>query len=1016
MNPNVIRAIFRRNILSYFSNPTGYVFIILFVALSSAAAYWPNEFFNANLANLDQLNRFLPYILLIFIPAITMGIWADERRQGTDELLLTIPATDLDVVLGKFLAGVGVFSLSLAFSALCNWAMLYMLTNGHPDIRLLLVNYLGYWLVGLAMVATGMVASFFTSNLTVAFILGVVFNVPLVAADWADAFTGSPAWSLTVKHWGLAEQFRDFGRGVISLGSIIYFLMLVVVMLYLCMVLIGRRHWLGGRDGHSLFGHYLCRALSLIVIAAALNVVAEAANFRYDATAEKVSSLSPETEKLIAGLDMKNRPPIVMEAYISPSVPENYVQTRLNLINALHELEALRRDAIQVKIISTEPTTEEATRAEEQFGIKPQSVMATSRGAAKDEQIFLGVAATSGLQKVVVPFFDQGTPIEYELVRSIATVAQDKRKRLGVVQTDAQLFGGFDFDSGMPQQRPRQAIIDELEKQYEVIQVDASKPIEKFDVLLAVQPSSLAPPQMDNLITAIQNGQPTAIFEDPLPAVMRGVPGTGEEKRGNPMMGQMPQPKGDIQRLWKLLGIEMVGGRASPLSFGSEGPSPAVVWQDWNPYPKISQMRVPREFVFIQRGVPGNDAPFNDKESITSGLQELWFPFPGALRNPNSSKTKFTPLVTTGDPTGTIQPDIYKSSARRGEPPVHEENAGLSHDLYILAARITGEVKSSEPPPKVSDEPDAKKGEDAAKKADDKPVDAAKAKADHKDKAADAKADGSKASDAAKPADAKETDAKNADAKTVDSKATSETPKKKAGPRTNSLNVVVVADIDLMADGVFALRSQAQDLEYGIRLDNIVFVLNVLDSLSGDERFVEIRKRRPAHRTLAAIEDVERSYKDELVKSEKDTEGRFELEKQKVKAREADATKQEEALKKEAAALQAKLDEAAAKGEDPSPDLIKQARELNAKFTEAQMNAVVEQARVAAEVARIDRDSQSQEAKLQREFNTSIRSEQNKYKFVALLIPPILPFLVAAFVYFRRRAEEREGVAKSRLR
>src|SRR5207302_2775474 len=111
-----------------------------------------------------------------------------------------------------------------------------------------------------------------------------------------------------------------------------------------------------------------------------------------------------------------------------------------------------------------------------------------------------GVAATSGLQKVVVPFFDQGAPIEYELVRSIATVAQDKRKRLGVVQTDAQLFGGFEMEMGMPQQRPRQAIIDELEKQYEVIQVDPSKPIEKFDVLLAVQPSSLGPPQMDNLI------------------------------------------------------------------------------------------------------------------------------------------------------------------------------------------------------------------------------------------------------------------------------------------------------------------------------------------------------------------------------------------------------------------------------------------------------------------------------------------------------------------------------------
>ncbi len=160
MRWNVVYAIFNRNLISYFSTPTGYVFICLFVFLSSFAAFWPNDFFSANLANLDQLNKSIAGILLIFIPAITMSIWSEERRQGTDELLLTLPAGDIDVVVGKFLAGTGIYSIALFFSMLCNFMMLFFLADGKLDFGLFVCTYFGYWLMGLAMIAIGMIASF----------------------------------------------------------------------------------------------------------------------------------------------------------------------------------------------------------------------------------------------------------------------------------------------------------------------------------------------------------------------------------------------------------------------------------------------------------------------------------------------------------------------------------------------------------------------------------------------------------------------------------------------------------------------------------------------------------------------------------------------------------------------------------------------------------------------------------------------------------------------------------------
>jgi ABC-2 type transport system permease protein len=937
MNWTVLKAIFRRDFISYFSNPTGYVFICVFVMLSALAAFWPPDFFSNNLANLDQLNKWLPFILLVFIPAITMSIWAEERRQHTDELLLTLPASDTDVVLGKYLASVAIYTVALLFSMFSIY-LVFSYGLGTPDNGLFVGTYVGYWFIGLAMLAIGMVASFLTSNLTVGFILGMIFNAPLAMFGVADWIIKNPQLAQSIKRWSALDQFRDFERGVISLSGITYFVLIAVVMLYISMVLIGRRHWGGREEDQSMWAHYLARTLGLVALAIGINFyLSHHSLLSADITSEKLNKPSPQTIELVEKIRKDDKiKTIKIDAYVSPQMPADYAAHKLNFLSNLTELNSLSDGKIVVDVHEIENFSEEATNAQKSYGIEPREVYTIDRGARKRDEIFLGAAFTSGLDRVVIPFIDKGIPIEYELVRSICTVAQQQRKKLGVLKTDVQLFGGFSMQ-GPTEESP---LVVELKKQYDVVEVDPSKPIkDRYDVLLAIQPSSLNEASMANFVEAVKAGQPTAIFEDPLPLSQGDVVGTAQPKRPPGGMmgmfggGQQPEPKGDISKLWKLLGVEMYGDE--------------IVWQDFNPEPKLGQF-LPRELVFVDEGLAtlenGTPFPFDPDDQISAGMKQLLFLWTGSFRPADNSKLNFAKLAITGRNSGTINYQDAIGTLRTGD--TTNATRATTFEPYIIAAHVKGKPRAESELYLTDKDGKAATGADAAK-------------------------------------DAAEKDGKPAEADALAGKE----------PEKTEINVVLVGDIDwILAPDVYRIRSEGSDestsaVDY--KFQNIPFALNILDSLAGDDRFMDLRKRTRAHRILTKVEEATEEQRKEALDQQADF---FKEAKAQIDAAQEEFHKKMADLEKQT-------------------DLDPRMKEMIMERERIRMEGLLKVRIASSEKERSKKVKQSE-----RELAANIRGVQDRYKLLAVLLPPILPILLAFFVFFHRRKAEQEGADARRLR
>jgi ABC-2 type transport system permease protein len=218
-------TICRRELAGYFATPLAYVFIVIFLVLAGVLTFFVGNFFERGQADLQAFFTFHPWLYLVLIPAVSMRLWAEERKSGTIELFLTLPIRLSEAVLGKFLAAWIFIGIALALTFPFWLTVLFL---GHPDNGVIVASYLGSWLMAGAILAIGAAVSAATKNQVIAFVVTAAVVFVLIAAGTQTVLGLFQGWApeaviRAVAGASLFGHFTAITRGVVDLRDLFYF-------------------------------------------------------------------------------------------------------------------------------------------------------------------------------------------------------------------------------------------------------------------------------------------------------------------------------------------------------------------------------------------------------------------------------------------------------------------------------------------------------------------------------------------------------------------------------------------------------------------------------------------------------------------------------------------------------------------------------------------------------------------------------------------------------------------------
>ena len=660
-----IKAVFKREFKAYFDSPVAYVFLTAFLVLAGFLTFGVAMFFERRQADLTPFFFWHPWVYLLLVPAATMGVWADERRNGTAELLLTLPVTITEVLVGKFLAAWSFVGIGLALTFPVALTAGYL---GSPDWGAVFCGYLGSLLLSGAAVAIGVFASTLSRSSVVGFVVSLALVFLLLIIGFDPVIGAVAAWGVptaitdSVASCSLLSHFESMRRGVVDFADIGYYFAMMVFMLAAAKTVTdGRRGASKGVVGLVLVGAI---AASSVVILANLPL-------RCDMTAENLYTLSKGSKAVLGQLTED----VTLKYYVSSSSAEMpmALKTYANQVgNLLKEYERAGGGRLVVEEYDPKPDSD-AEEWAQRYGVEPQT-----GGNPFGQGIYFGVVAVCGDREETLGVLSPRTEstLEYDLTRLVTRVAWPERPVVGVMTSLPDVLGG-QMNPMMMQmgQRPPQgwAAFSELAKDYDVrtVEPDAEKIDDDIKTLVVVHPKNLSDKALYAIDQFVLRGGKLVACVDPFS--IKDMQSSRSQQ--NPMMGQMggdgPSTLGKLFDAW---GVKFEEGKitcdleaATKLNNGQGG-------VESNP-------------AFLSLGKPNMDKG----DLIVADLTNVMFPFAGAFTfEKKDMDLSFEPVITTSkDNSCSTDKMAMQYGGMKDMVPDGKER--------ILAARLSGTFKTAFP-------------------------------------------------------------------------------------------------------------------------------------------------------------------------------------------------------------------------------------------------------------------------------------------------------------------------------